>query len=194
MRLTIGVIAGVVLMTGCRGAPSEEPPIVAIRNMYNQPRHDAQERSAFFADGRTMRPGVPGTVAREMEPDPLIATGWSHADSTWALTIPPGVASGAAMTDFVARGQGRYGVYCAPCHGLSGAGDGAVAKRAGGSLTPPTFHTDRVRQMPDGQVFATISRGVRNMPAYAHSVPTKDRWAIVAYLRALQLSQASGGG
>jgi mono/diheme cytochrome c family protein len=92
------------------------------------------------------------------------------------------------------RGRERYDIYCAPCHGLAGYGDGSVAKRAEalqeGTWTPPTsFHTELIRQRPDGHIFNTISNGIRNMPAYGPQIPVADRWAIVAYVRALQRSQ-----
>lgn len=186
--LVLTVVAGLL---GCRGAPSEDEPIVPIRNMYDQPRYDPQEESAWFADGRAMRPPVEGAVAREMEVDLTSATGWSDADGSWALTIPrPVVERQGSMETLVRRGRDRYDVFCAACHGYAGAGDGAVARRAGGAMVPPTFHSDRLRHAPDGQIYASITNGIRNMPPYAHSIPLEDRWAIVGYVRALQLSQA----
>jgi len=94
------------------------------------------------------------------------------------------------------RGQERYDIYCSPCHGLAGYGDGVVAKRADalqeGTWTPPSsYHTDLVRSRPAGQLFNTITNGIRNMAAYGAQIPVADRWAIVAYVRALQRSQAA---
>jgi len=91
------------------------------------------------------------------------------------------------MDRTLARGQERFGIYCAPCHGLDGAGQGMVVKH--GLIQPPTYHQDRLRHIPDGQIFATIENGIRNMPAYGPQIPTFDRWAIVSYVRALQISQ-----
>ena len=92
-----------------------------------------------------------------------------------------------------ALGRSLYAENCAPCHGEAGDAQGPVAHRVAGlgvnSMVPPTFHDDRLRTIPDGQVFATITHGIRNMPAYAQSIPTDDRWAIVTYVRALQLSE-----
>jgi mono/diheme cytochrome c family protein len=194
MRSSHGLPALLLALCACRGAPTEDAPIVPIRNMYDQPRLDVQQASTFFGDGRAMRSLVAGTVAREMEVDPVIATGWSETDDSWALRIPSAaIEQGGGMQALVARGQERFGIYCSPCHGLGGAGDGPVARRGGGPITPPTFHSDRVRRMPDGQVFATISNGVRNMPAYRHNIPVSDRWAIVSYVRALELHEAEGG-
>jgi hypothetical protein len=207
-------LAAFAAMTGCRGQPSEDPPVVPIRNMYNQPRYNPQQRSDFFEDRRTMRPAVPGTVSREMDPDLRLATGREPDNSAWVLDVPAEVVTRlgdkyaskwyASRSEgeseehfearvFLSRGQERYGVYCAPCHGISGHGNGIVANRASSlgaaALMPPSFHEDRLRHVPDGQVFATITNGIRNMPAYKHAIPTDDRWAIVAYVRALQLSQ-----
>ena len=87
------------------------------------------------------------------------------------------------------RGQDRYNIYCRPCHDGTGSGKGTVIERANFQPAPPTFHQDRIRQMPDGQLFATITHGARVMPPYAARIPVVDRWAIVSYVRALQLSQ-----
>jgi mono/diheme cytochrome c family protein len=92
------------------------------------------------------------------------------------------------MDQSIKRGQQRYNIYCRPCHDGAGMGKGTVVKH--GMAQPPSLHEDRVRHMPDGQMFASISRGVRNMPAYNYSIPVNDRWAIVSYVRALELSQA----
>jgi cytochrome c5 len=89
----------------------------------------------------------------------------------------------------IERGLERYDIYCRPCHDGTGAGQGAVITRSGWQPPPPSFHQDRVRQMPDGQLFATITHGVRTMPSYGAYIPVNDRWAIVSYVRALQLSQ-----
>lgn len=178
------------------GWESEEPPVVPLRNMYNQPRYDTQERSPFFADGRTMRPQVPGTVSRETDPDIEVATGRTADGAAWVLTVPTAVTARAGGADhLLARGRDRYHIYCVPCHSVSGDGTGMVARRAEESgalgLKPPTFHDDRLRHIPDGQLYATITNGVRNMPAYGHNIPIDDRWAIVTYVRALQLTQSS---
>lgn len=188
------------LTTGCsyfeeysfdvlRGRTSRETPVVPIRNMYDQDRYENQGESRFFEDHRMMRPHVQGTVAREMEVDPVVATGRLADDSGWALSVPePVVARFADPGAFVRRGQERYNIYCTPCHSESGDGNGIVAKR--GMPMPPSYHQDRLRHMPDGQLFATITNGIRNMPGYYAQTTPDDRWAIVAYVRALQLSQA----
>jgi mono/diheme cytochrome c family protein len=181
-------MAGAALSVGCRGQTSTDAPIVPLRNMYDQPRYDAQSESSFFEDKRTMRPPVTGAVAREEVLDPRVATGRTPGDDAYMLSIPePAVSHLGGMEQLLARGQERYGIYCTPCHDSTGSGQGMVVRR--GMLPPPSFHSDRLRHLPDGQVFATISNGIRNMPAYAAQIPVHDRWAIVGYVRALQLSQ-----
>ncbi len=184
----------VAVLAGCRGQVSEEPPVVPIRNMYNQPRYDSQSRSGYFTDERTMRPLVEGTVAREMQIDVELTTGRLADDSGWVLEVPTAIVRDfGSRQELATRGQERFGIACAPCHGVSGHGDGLVAERAASvgaaTLTPPTFHSDRVRHMPDGQLYATITNGIRKMPSYRHNVSLEDRWAIVGYVRALQISQ-----
>ncbi len=177
-------------LVGCRGATTKENPIVGIRNMYDQPRYNVQSESPYFEDHRSMRPPVENTVARETELDPQVAAGRLPDDSGYVLTIPkPVVDAAGGMTNVLERGQQRFGIYCAPCHDNTGSGRGMAVKR--GMMAPPTFHQDRIRHMPDGQLFATISNGIRNMPAYGIQVPIADRWAIVSYVRALELSQAT---
>ena len=175
--------------SGCRSETSAQAPIMLERNMYQQQRYNPQARSKFFPDGRTMRKPQPNTVARETEIAPELGEGELADGSGYVMTVPDPVLSQlGGMAGAVKRGQERYNIYCRPCHDGSGAGHGTVVKR--GMAQPPTFHDDRVRHMPDGQLFATISRGVRNMPAYNYSIPVNDRWAIVTYVRALELNQA----
>jgi cytochrome c5 len=190
------MMAGVLCMTayssvvGCRGQTSVDPPIVPIRNMYSQDRYDPQAESAFFLDRRTMRMPVADTVPRERQLDPQLAEGRLNDDTGYLLETPKSVSDhfgGPAAT--LDRGQERYGIYCAPCHDGTGAGQGPIVTRANWQPPPPTFHQERLRQMPDGQLFATITHGVRLMPSYAARIPIEDRWAIVSYVRALQLSQ-----
>ena len=197
---TRGLVAGVLLLgalsASCRGQTSKDTPVVGIRNMYDQPKYEVQEESAFFADHRTMRPLVDGVVSTEEETDVRIAQGRLEDQSGYVLTIPAEVVNdpkNGGIEKMAARGQARYGIYCAPCHDGTGSGNGLVKKRAIASgataFVPPTFHQDRIRHMPDGQLFATITNGKSNMPPYAMQIPVNDRWAIVAYVRALQIAQ-----
>jgi len=178
----------IALIMRARVTTSSKPRIHIIPDMDNQPRYGAQSRNPLFADRRAMRPPIAGTVARgTVLGDPALATGKLGDD--WVVAIPAPVSP-----SMLERGRQRYDIFCSPCHGLAGAGDGMVAQRADelleGTWTPPTsFHTDLLRQRPAGHLFNTISNGIRNMPAYGPQVPIQDRWAIVAYVRALQRSQ-----
>lgn len=193
-RYSLAALA-LVATAGCRGETSEEPPVVVIRNMHDQPKYDSQERGPFFRDERVDRHPPFGTVSRQEEPRLDVLTGRKLDGTGWVLTVPPQVADEhGGMAALVERGQDRFDIYCAACHGRSGKGDGMIARRAtklgAATLSPPTFHEERIRTMPDGQMFATITNGIRNMPPYRHSIPVDDRWAIVSYVRALQISQA----
>lgn len=177
-------------LAACRGQTTADPPIVPLRNMFDQDRYDPQSASRFFADQRTMRAPVVGTVARETILDPAVGQGRLPDDSGYVLEVPPAaVASYGNMGALVERGRERFNIYCRPCHDGTGSGKGRAVER-GLKPEPPTFHQDRIRQMPDGQLFATVTRGVRNMPAYGAQIPVHDRWAIVGYVRALQLAEA----
>ena len=194
MRFLVSSLVLASLAAGCIGMESEKPPIGGIRNMHNQPRYDTQERQPFFADQRSMRPEVEGTVSREMEKSYNAATGVGANRGTYVDVVPQSVvARFGSMDTMLARGQDRYNIYCAVCHSISGDGKGMVSRRAASlgatGLVAPSFHDDRLRHIPDGQLYATIANGLRNMPSYAHNIPVDDRWAIVQYVRALQLSQ-----
>lgn len=190
----LALVALAAGLAGCRGQTSKESPIVGIRNMYDQPRYDVQEESPYFDDKRTMRPIPEGTVPRERDPDRTVTTGRTDDNMGYLMTVPKSVVEQhGGMEKTLERGRERYGIYCTPCHDNTGSGQGMVKKRAvaggAGAFAPPTFHQDRIRHMPDGQLYATIANGKNNMPPYPQ-IQVNDRWAIVAYVRALQLSQA----
>ncbi|MCA9589804.1 MAG: cytochrome c [Myxococcales bacterium] len=195
---TLGVLCfAAAALAGCRGQTSRETPVFGIRNMYDQPRYDVQEEGdgKLFADKRTMRPLPEGVIARETEIDPRIARGRLEDETAYVQEIPKEVVTRmGGMQPMLERGRARYDIYCAPCHDGTGSGEGLVKQRAeaagAAAFKPPTFHQDRLRHIPDGQLFATISNGKSNMPPYGAVVPVNDRWSIVAYVRALQLSQA----
>jgi len=146
---------------------------VACRQaMEDQPRYEPLEASTFFPDGRSSRPLLPGTVAR------------GHLDDT----APPGDAPPFPVTrEVLDRGEERYDIFCSPCHDRVGTGDGMVVRR--GYTRPPSFHIDRLREAPPGHFFEVMTKGFGAMPSYAAQVPAQDRWAIAAYIRALQRSQ-----
>ncbi len=163
-----------------------QPRIQIIPDMDAQPKFKPQAENAFFPDGRAMRLPVEGTVARgQLDADSRRFRGL-ESDSTHTTVFPLPVTA-----DLLARGHERYQIFCAPCHGLGGAGNGTVHIRAEalqqGTWTPPTdLATQAVVERPVGHLFGTISAGIRNMPAYGDQIPVDDRWAIVAYVRALQ--------
>jgi mono/diheme cytochrome c family protein len=171
-----------------RAVKTPNPQWHVFPDMDNQLRFANQQPNPLFADGRSMRPPVPGTVPR----GGLTDDGWLHrgvVGDDWATGFPIEIT---ATT--LSRGRERYDVFCAPCHGLSGYGDGPVAKRAenlqeGTWVQPSSFHTELVRGRPLGHLFNSITNGIRNMPAYGPQISPEDRWAIVAYARALQRSQ-----
>jgi mono/diheme cytochrome c family protein len=155
-----------------------------------QPKYLPQTANAMFLDGRAARPFPEGTIARgRLTENPHFSTGRVNDD--WATEFPVPVTA-----DLMARGRQRFEIYCAPCHGLGGMGDGLVARRADrlmeqgqAAWTPPAnLHDDTVRERPVGNLFNTITYGIRTMPAYGSQVTEADRWAIVAYVRALQRS------
>jgi mono/diheme cytochrome c family protein len=188
-----------------RAVTSEKRRIHFIQDMDNQPKFRAQHRNDHFADLRAMRPTIEGTVARESftDDDPMELGYVSVFDrdagretSRWLTRFPTGVT---VDRSFIERGRGRFEIYCQPCHGLAGYGDGIVHERAsrlveaavnGTSwVAPKSIHETALREQPVGQIFNTITNGVRNMAGYASQIPTEDRWAIVAYVKALQRSQ-----
>lgn len=176
------------LVARARAVTSSQPRLHLIFDMDNQPKYKAQAASPLFADGRASRPAVKGTVAKgSFWEDASFATG--REGDRWVEAIPLPL-----NRELLLRGKERYGIFCAPCHGLSGYGDGMVSRRAErleeGTWTPPSsFHTDVARSRPVGYIFNAITRGVRTMPPYGSQIPVEDRWAIVAYIKALQRSQ-----
>ena len=177
------ILISVILLNGCfQGTPSENTPIHLNPNMDNQGKYLPFKKSHFFADGSAMRMPVEGTVARgQLREDDVYYTG-KNPDGTLVKSNPLKI-----TMSVLKRGQQRYNIYCAPCHDQTGSGQGMVVKK--GFLPPPSFHLDRIRVLPDGHYYDVITNGIRNMPSYKAQVPVNDRWAIVAYLRALQKSQ-----
>lgn len=200
--LVVLTVAGSLsALMGCRGQTSDQPPIVPLRNMHKQQKYKMQEESAFFADHRTMRQLPEGALAQESYFESTEEEHGLLEDGTgYVLTIPTTVTEkGGGIPSLARRGQDRYKIFCAPCHGGAGDGNGTVPARATELRTPwkvADLHDERLRHIPDGQLFVTISNGVRSMPGYAAQIPVQDRWAIVAYVRALQITQAQsvGGG
>ena len=154
------------------------------QQMATQPSYRPYQPSSFFADGTSARPEPADTVARgQLRDDALLFTG-KDASGREATEFPFPV-----TRDVLARGRQRYEIYCTPCHGYTGDGDGIVVQR--GFSPPPSYHSDRLRQAPAGHFFVVMTNGFGSMPSYANQVAVPDRWAIAAYIRALQLSQAA---
>ncbi len=174
-RLLAACLLAAMLLAGCYS-----------QQMATQPRYDPLEPSALFRDGQAARQPVPDTVARgERREDTLLYTGTENGLPADRFPFP-------VTRDVLVRGQDRFQVFCSPCHGLAGYGDGMVVQR--GFIPPPSFHTDALRQAPVGHIFQVATNGLGAMPSYAQQVPVRDRWAIVAYVRALQLSQHADVG
>jgi len=166
---SISLALGFFLLAGCR------------QDMHDQPRYEPLEASAFFADGGSSRLQVPGTVARgQLRTDTYFYTGMEAGQPVQAL--PFGL-----TRDLLERGHERYDIYCVPCHDRVGTGQGSVVRR--GFQRPPSFHSNRLRHAPLGHYFNVMTKGFGVMMDYAAQIKPRDRWAIVAYIRALQLSQ-----
>lgn len=173
-----------LVMVSCRGQLSDKPPVHPNLNMDQQRRFEAQESNPFFEDNRSMRPPVEGTIARgELRNNPRYYQG-INPDSSFVEDIPVEV-----TRSFLYRGQRQYNIYCAPCHGLTGDGNGIIIAGRYGYVPAPSYHQDRIRNLTDGELYSAIANGIRTMPSYAHQVGARDRWAIVSYIRALQRSQ-----
>ncbi len=188
------VVAGVSVM-GFRGSESNRPPLEVFPDMDRQEKYQPQAESAFFADKRTDRPTPAGVVpfgrtalaaeGKFLAADDHLYRG-VNADGSFAKGFPSELEVNAA---FLARGQLKYTIYCAPCHGATGDGNG-ITKQYGMGTTP-TYHDDRLREIPEGSLYHTITHGTanQNMLSYADKLEPADRWAVVAYVRALQRAQ-----
>ena len=160
---------GLALVAACR------------QDMHDAPRYEPYEGTEFFGDGRTMRPLVEGTVARgRLAADTHLETGMVGGKP--AATFPFAMDRAALL-----RGRERYGIFCAPCHGATGAGDGIIVER--GLKRPESFHIERLRASPPGYYFDVMTNGFGAMYDYADRIPVADRWRIAAWIRVLHESQ-----
>jgi mono/diheme cytochrome c family protein len=157
-----------VFVSGCR------------QDMHDQPKYVPLRESTFFADDRSARPLVAGTVPRgQLREDTLLYTGKVNGADATVFPSPIDERT-------LRRGQERFDIYCSPCHARTGEGDGMVVRR--GYRRPPSYHDDRLRNAPIGHFFDVMTNGFGAMPDYAAQLRVEDRWAIAAYIRALQLS------
>ncbi len=188
--ITLAVISWIplVLIARARVATGPANKVQLFVDMDNQPKFQPQMKNPLYEDQLAMRKPVSGTVAREeLQQDNLLYRG--RVEGAEATEFPFELTA-----EVMHRGQTQYDIFCSPCHGLSGFGDGMISKRADelqeGSWIPPlSFHSETVRGRTNGSLFGTISNGIRSMPAYGSQIPVEDRWAIIAYIRALQRSQ-----
>ncbi len=183
------LVALTISVMGFRGMNSTQAPIQVFPDMDQQAKYKPQASSAFFADGRADRQPVSGTVPRgrdengSADPAFLRADDAHYAgknpDGTFVRGFPIEVSEG-----LIRRGENRYQIYCAPCHGALGDGQG-ITKRYG-MVATPSYHDDRLRNMPEGEIFNTITHGKNTMQPYADKLTPDERWAVIAYVRALQ--------
>ena len=186
LLVVLVTIAAVAVIAGKRGHHFRKPPIYIFPDMDRQPKLRPQEPSAFFANGISSQLPVPGTIARgEPYQDVPANTGRVPGTTNYVNAIPIPV-----TLSLMDRGRERYNIYCAPCHGAGGDGKGVTTKFGMGVIAD--LHDTKARRVPqqsDGEIFATISIGKGLMQGYASQIPISDRWAIIAYLRALQRSR-----
>lgn len=189
----------IIMLGGCRGEPSSKPPVHLNPNMDTQDKYKAQRGSDFFADGRAMRPPVAGAVGRDVITSDILGKEddrFLREDDAWwrgvdSLGQPIEKIPVPVTSELLARGRQRYNIFCAPCHDQSGGGQGTVVAAKAGLAAVPSYHQDYMRKYTDGFIFGVITHGSRSglMSGYANQIPVSDRWAIVAYLRALQRAQ-----
>ncbi len=199
MRTLYLITAFTVVLTvsvlGLRGRRFVQPPMDvfpewAFPGMKYQPKLTQQTASAFFADGLSDRVAPPGTVAASYGPagQPLRSDNFLYLgrarDGSWARGFP---ASVKVDIKFLERGRDRFTIYCSPCHGAVGDGNGVTRQYGMGATA--TYHDDRLRKMAEGEIFNTITNGKGQMNPYADKLAPRDRWAVIAYLRALQRAQ-----
>lgn len=173
-----------IVMISCRGQLSDKPPIHPQQNMHDQERFNAQQENPFFENNMAMRPPVEGTVARGLLRHDVALFEGQDEDGNYITENPMEL-----NRDFLNRGRQMYDIYCAMCHGGTGDGQGIIMTGDYGYVPAPTFHRSASYEMPEGELYSAIANGIRNMPAYNTQIKVEDRWAIVAYIRALQESQ-----
>jgi mono/diheme cytochrome c family protein len=182
----------VVSILGFRGRRSTRPPLEVFPDMDLQAKYKPEMESHFFANGMVDRPIPPGTVPRGrtgaanpayLRADDFLYRGLAP-DGKFARGFPPELK---IDQRFMERGRGRYTIYCSPCHGALGDGQGIT--HGYGMLTTASYQQERIMQMPEGEIFNTITHGKNTMKSYADKLSPKDRWAVIAYVRALELAR-----
>lgn len=185
----------VVSIFGLRGSKSKRPPLEIFPDMDRQARYKPQAENNFFLDKRNDRPTIAGTIPfitanQERYPftapkdafsENLYLTSGKNKDSSFGKGFPFPI-----TRKFIEQGQEKYQIFCAVCHGMTGDSNGITTKY--GMVGVPSYHQDRYREMPEGEIYNTIKNGKNTMGAYGAKISVEDRWAIVAYIRALQLA------
>lgn len=180
LRVSLTLIALVLVVSCGRGKFSSEPPVHLNPNMDTQEKYKAQAESNFFEDGATMRTPVAGTVARgQLREDDAYFRG-KDAAGGFIDTAPM-----AFTPEMVTRGKDRYKIFCLPCHGVKADGKGKILEYKY-PIPPANFFEDRIRALSDGHMFNAIGEGWMNMPSLKAQIPVEDRWAIISYIRSLQ--------
>lgn len=189
--LVSATLGSALVLTSCRGGKSSEPPVLLVQNMYDQTSYGPQSENTFFADKRAVRAPVTGTVAQGEDRTNTKLYQGLEADSTpekpeWVQRFPFVLTSA-----ILNKGHERYNIYCSSCHGYDGHNGGLVTKAAGGSIRPALLHDDDKVALPVGKIYDAVTNGVNNwnMPGFKEQMSVMERWSVVAYVRALQLSQ-----
>jgi mono/diheme cytochrome c family protein len=182
------LVVGVVAVAGFRGDKSRKPPIEIWPDMDRQPKLRPEDKNNFFADGMSSRKPVEGTIARGSAFESNeVNTGMKPGTTNFVETIPVALSAG-----LLERGQQRFNIYCSPCHSTAGDGKGVTSKY--GMAAAANLHDPRIVKMADGEIFHTITHGKATMMPYADKLDAQDRWAVIAYVRALQISRLAGQG
>jgi len=202
LTLATAALIPPALIARARTRTQTAPRIHYVQDMDNQAKFRAQHANPLFADGRAMRPRIDGVVPRgELDVDDHLFEG--VAGGQWATTFPSATP---VDTAFARRGEERFAIFCTPCHGVDGYGNGMVNIRAQELLEnpaigngtewvqPKNIHEPEIREQPVGQIYNTITNGVRNMAGYSAQIPVEDRWAITLWVKVLQRSQTAEPG
>lgn len=183
LAIYVLVIVGVVSILGVRGSFSTKPPLEVFPDMDRQNKLRPQAANGFFASGRSSQPYVAGTIARGTPYQDLpVNTGRISGSTNFVSTIPVVI-----NESLLERGRQRFDINCSPCHGANGDGKGITTKY--GMVAVANFHDSRIVKMSAGEIFDTITNGKNLMGSYGANIDISDRWAIIAYLRALQRSR-----
>lgn len=180
-----------ICSVSCRGQRSSKPPVMPVQNMVEQTSFGPQSPNDFFPDKRAVRTPVAHTVAEgeayvDIRYDQGQEPGSTAENPKWTQKFPLKL-----DMDILKSGQKNFDIYCAPCHGLSGHNNGLVTQRSGGTIRPAEIHGEALINMPVGQIYHAVTEGVNNwnMPGFKAQLNTAERWAVVSYVRALQLSE-----